>query len=34
VPIALLVLSGLALLLIAGGSAGYVVRRYQSRNSP
>jgi hypothetical protein len=33
-PIPLLVLSGLALLLIAGGSAGYVVRRYQSRNSP
>jgi hypothetical protein len=32
-PIPLLVLSGLALLLIAGGSAGYVMRRFQGRNS-
>ncbi len=34
VPIPLLVLAGLALLLIAGGSAGYLVRRYQGRNNP
>ena len=34
VPIPLLVLAGLALLLIAGGSAGYFVRRYQGRNTP
>ena len=34
VPIPLLVLSGLALLLIAGGSAGYIVRRYQGRSTP
>jgi hypothetical protein len=34
VPIPLLVLGGLALLLIAGGSAGYFVRRYQGRNTP
>jgi hypothetical protein len=34
VPIPLLVLAGLALLLIAGGSAGYFVRRYQGRNNP
>jgi hypothetical protein len=34
VPIPLLVLAGLALLLIAGGSAGYVMRRYQGRNTP
>jgi hypothetical protein len=34
VPIPLLVLSGLALLLLAGGSAGYIVRRYQGRNTP
>jgi hypothetical protein len=34
VPIPLLVLAGLALLLIAGGSAGYFVRRYQNRNNP
>ena len=34
VPIPLLVLAGLALLLIAGGSAGYFVRRYQRRNNP
>jgi hypothetical protein len=33
VPIPLLVLSGLALLLFAGGSAGYFVRRYQGRNT-
>jgi hypothetical protein len=33
VPIPLLVLSGLALLLIAGGSAGYIVRRHQGRNT-
>jgi hypothetical protein len=34
VPIPLLVLAGLALLLIAGGSAGYFIRRYQGRNTP
>ena len=34
VPIPLLVLAGLALLLIAGGSAGYFIRRYQGRNNP
>jgi hypothetical protein len=34
VPIPLLVLAGLALLLVAGGSAGYIVRRYQGRNGP
>jgi hypothetical protein len=34
VPIPLLVLAGLALLLIAGGSAGYFVRRYQGRKTP
>jgi hypothetical protein len=34
VPIPLLVLAGLALLLIAGGSAGYIMRRYQGRNTP
>ena len=34
VPIPLLVLAGLALLLIAGGSAGYFIRRYQARNNP
>jgi hypothetical protein len=33
VPIPLLVLTGLALLLIAGGSAGYFVRRHQGRNA-
>lgn len=33
-PIPLLILAGLALLLIAGGSAGYLVRRYQGRNIP
>ena len=34
VPIPLVVLSGLALLLIASGSAGYFVRRSQGRNTP
>jgi hypothetical protein len=34
VPIPLLVLAGLALLLVAGGSAGYVIRRFQSRRIP
>jgi hypothetical protein len=34
VPIPLLVLAGLALLLIAGGSAGYFIRRHQGRNNP
>jgi hypothetical protein len=34
VPIPLLILAGLALLLVAGGSAGYVVRRFQSRRVP
>ena len=34
VPIPLLVLAGLALLLIAGGSAGYIVRRFQARRIP
>ena len=34
VPIPLLILAGLALLLIAGGSAGYFIRRYQGRNNP
>jgi hypothetical protein len=34
VPIPLLVLAGLALLLVAGGSAGYVIRRLQSRRIP
>lgn len=34
VPIPLLVLASLALLLIAGGSAGYVVRRFQARRIP
>lgn len=31
VPIPLLILAGLALLLVAGGSAGYLIRRYQAR---
>ena len=31
VPIPLLILAGLALLLIAAGSAGYVIRRVQAR---
>ena len=34
VPIPLLILAGLALLLIAGGSAGYVIRRVQARRLP
>ena len=34
VPVPLLVLAGLALLLVAGGSAGYLVRRFQSRQIP
>lgn len=31
VPIPLLILAGLALLLVAGGSAGYLIRRLQAR---
>lgn len=34
VPIPLLVLAALALLLVLGGSAGYLVRRYQARRIP
>ncbi|HEX4931233.1 MAG TPA: hypothetical protein VFV62_11040 [Gaiellaceae bacterium] len=34
VPIPLLILAGLALLLVAGGSAGYVIRRFQNRRIP
>ena len=34
VPIPLLILAGLALLLVAGGSAGYLVRRFQDRRIP
>ncbi len=34
VPIPLLILAGLALLLVAGGSAGYVIRRLQNRRIP
>lgn len=34
VPIPLLILAGLALLLVAGGSAGYLLRRVQARNGP
>ena len=34
VPIPLLVLAGLALLLVAAGSAGYAIRRYQARRVP
>jgi hypothetical protein len=34
IPIPLLILAGLALLLIAGGSAGYLIRRYQARRVP
>ncbi|HUQ23146.1 MAG TPA: hypothetical protein VM049_09030 [Gaiellaceae bacterium] len=34
VPVPLLILAGLALLLVAGGSAGYLVRRLQSRRLP
>ena len=34
IPIPLLILAGLALLLVAGGSAAYVVRRIQARRVP
>ena len=34
VPIPLLILAGLALLLVAGGSAGYLIRRFQNRQLP
>jgi hypothetical protein len=34
VPIPLLILAGLALLLVAGGTAGYLIRRYQARRVP
>jgi hypothetical protein len=34
VPIPLLVLAGLALLLVAGGSAGYLVRRFRGPQAP
>ncbi|HWL33824.1 MAG TPA: hypothetical protein VNP89_09495 [Gaiellaceae bacterium] len=34
IPIPLLILAGLALLLVAGGSAGYVIRRVQARRLP
>lgn len=34
VPVPLLILAGLALLLVAAGSAGYVIRRLQSRRIP
>jgi hypothetical protein len=34
VPVPLLILAGLALLLVAGGSAGYLIRRLQSRRLP
>lgn len=34
VPIPLLILAGLALLLVAAGSAGYLVRRFQGRRAP
>jgi hypothetical protein len=34
VPLPLLVLAGLALLLVAGGSAGYLFRRLRGRNVP
>jgi hypothetical protein len=34
VPVPLLILAGLAILLVAGGSAGYVIRRIQSRRLP
>jgi hypothetical protein len=34
VPIPLLILAGLALLLVAGGSAGYLIRRVQARRAP
>ena len=34
VPIPLLILAGLALLLVAGGTAGYLIRRLQARRLP
>ena len=34
VPLPLLVLAGLALLLVAGGSAGYLYRRYRGGDAP
>jgi len=34
IPIPLLILAGLALLLVLGGSAGYVIRRVQARRVP
>ena len=34
VPVPLLILAGLALLLVVGGSAGYVIRRFQNRRIP
>jgi hypothetical protein len=34
VPLPLLILAGLALLLVAGGSAGYLLRRVQARRVP
>ena len=34
VPVPLLILAGLALLLVAGGSAGYLIRRFQNRRMP
>ncbi len=34
IPVPLLILAGLALLLVLGGSAGYVIRRLQARRIP
>jgi hypothetical protein len=34
VPVPLLILAGLALLLVLAGSAGYLIRRFQSRRIP
>jgi hypothetical protein len=34
VPVPLLILAGLALLLAVGGSAGYLMRRFQGRSNP
>jgi hypothetical protein len=34
VPVPLLILGGLALLLVAAGAIGFIVRRYQSRGGP
>jgi hypothetical protein len=34
IPIPLLILAGLALLLVAGGSAGYLIRRFRGPQSP